>query len=264
VGTSGVAVPSDALYISNGRFSASIRAGRLVFMLPPPAIRVLVVRSRLLFGEALAFLLASQPDFKVVAHVPAIEDAVRISLTTSIQCAVVEFESGQIELSSLCDSLNTLSKHTRILLMGDVLQLQELKVLRPIVAGILPNSSNSGALIEAIRRIWAGQTWQDLPYLDGSAALPHRRYSPTLTARQQMVLHLVCEGLSNKQCAHALGVSGSSVKCTIQQLFLKTNTRSRSQLVRRAMEDLRDMVGPPPAARRSEPNIGIAPAVRFG
>ena len=61
-----------------------------------------------------------------------------------------------------------------------------------------------------------------------SPGLPHHKHSPVLTSRQQKVLHLVCDGLSNKECAHVVGVSDSSVKCTIQQLFVKTNTKSRA------------------------------------
>ncbi|HVW83275.1 MAG TPA: response regulator transcription factor, partial [Bryobacteraceae bacterium] len=139
-----------------------------------------------------------------------------------------------------------LNKQTRIVLMGNVLQMQELNALRAVAAGILPDTATSALLVEAIRQVAAGQTWTELPYLDGSSALPHKRHSPVLTPRQQMVLHLVCEGLSNKEAAEMLRVSGSSIKCTIQQLFQKTNTRSRSQLVRRAMEDIRDVVMRPP------------------
>jgi DNA-binding NarL/FixJ family response regulator len=213
-------------------------------MLPPPAIKLVVAGGRLLFREALSALLESEPDLQVAAHVPDIEGATRISLMTPIQCAIVEFESGQTDLASLFARLTTLSGQTPILLMGDVLQAQELSVLRSVAAGILSNSSNAGALIEATRRISSGQTWRDLPHLDGSATLAHKKHSPMFTARQQMVLSLVCDGLSNKECAHLLNVSGSSIKCTIQQLFLKTDTRSRSLLVRRAMEEMPELVGP--------------------
>lgn len=206
-------------------------------MSPAPAvIRVLLVNNRLLVREALAGLLETQPDITIPAHVPSVRDALRmVSLTTPIHCAVIEFESGSIE--SLCADLTVLRKSARILLIGDVIQLQELEALRPVVAGILSNTASSGALIEAIRRISSGHTWEDLPYLDGSATLPHTRHSPVFTVRQQMVLHLVCDGLSNKQCAHVLKVSPSSIKCTIQQLFVKTKASSRSLLVRYAMEN---------------------------
>ncbi len=225
-------------------------------MSPVSVIRVLLVRNRLLYREALAVLLESQPDLKVAAHVATVEDAARvIGLTSPIHCAVLEFESGQLD--TFCAGLKVLRQHSRILLVGDITRYQELEVLRPMVAGILPNTSNGGTLIEAIRRISSGQTWEDLPFLDGSAALPHTRRGPTFTERQQMVLHLVCEGMSNKQCAHTLGVSPSSIKCTVQQLFLKTKTNSRSQLVRHAMEDLRYIVGQPFPRERPRESMAL-------
>jgi two-component system nitrate/nitrite response regulator NarL len=48
------------------------------------------------------------------------------------------------------------------------------------------------------------------------------------------------EGQASKEIAAQLQVSESSVKATLQQLFLKTGVRSRSQLVRVALEQYRD------------------------
>jgi DNA-binding CsgD family transcriptional regulator len=44
------------------------------------------------------------------------------------------------------------------------------------------------------------------------------------------------EGLTNKEIGHRIGVSLSSVKATLQHLFEKTGVRTRSQLVRIAIE----------------------------
>jgi DNA-binding NarL/FixJ family response regulator len=44
------------------------------------------------------------------------------------------------------------------------------------------------------------------------------------------------EGLTNKEIASQIGVSEGAVKATLQQLFQKTNVRTRSQLVRIALE----------------------------
>jgi len=63
-----------------------------------------------------------------------------------------------------------------------------------------------------------------------------------LTDREQQVLSGVFEGLANKQIAERLQVSESSVKATLQQLFQKTGVRSRSQLVRIALEQYRDVI----------------------
>jgi DNA-binding NarL/FixJ family response regulator len=44
------------------------------------------------------------------------------------------------------------------------------------------------------------------------------------------------EGLTNKEIATELEVSESAIKATLQQLFQKTRVRTRSQLVRIALE----------------------------
>lgn len=50
------------------------------------------------------------------------------------------------------------------------------------------------------------------------------------------MLQGVFEGLANKEIAARLGVTEGVVKATLQQLFQKTQVRTRSQLVRIALE----------------------------
>ena len=50
------------------------------------------------------------------------------------------------------------------------------------------------------------------------------------------MLRGVVDGLTNKSIADEIGVSEGSIKATLQQLFDKTEVRTRSQLVRVAME----------------------------
>jgi two-component system nitrate/nitrite response regulator NarL len=50
------------------------------------------------------------------------------------------------------------------------------------------------------------------------------------------VLRYVFEGLSNKEIGQQLGISEGSVKAALQQLFARTGVRTRSQLVRIAVE----------------------------
>jgi two-component system, NarL family, nitrate/nitrite response regulator NarL len=44
------------------------------------------------------------------------------------------------------------------------------------------------------------------------------------------------DGLSNRKIGDRMGVSESSIKATLQQLFTKAGVRTRSQLVRIALE----------------------------
>jgi DNA-binding NarL/FixJ family response regulator len=57
-----------------------------------------------------------------------------------------------------------------------------------------------------------------------------------LTSRQSEVLRGILDGLANKEIAWKLNASESSIKAVIQELFRKAGVRTRSQLVRIAIE----------------------------
>jgi PAS domain S-box-containing protein len=63
-----------------------------------------------------------------------------------------------------------------------------------------------------------------------------------LNNRELDVLRLLVQGFANKEIATRMEVSESTVKNTLQQLFAKTNVRTRSQLVRVALEQYRDFL----------------------
>ena len=60
--------------------------------------------------------------------------------------------------------------------------------------------------------------------------------------RELEVLRLVAQGQANKDIATTLNVTESVVKNVLQQLFTKTEVHSRSQLVRVALEQYRDLL----------------------
>jgi PAS domain S-box-containing protein len=63
-----------------------------------------------------------------------------------------------------------------------------------------------------------------------------------LSTRELDALRLVVQGLANKEIATRMEISESAVKNTLQQLFAKTQVRTRGQLVRVAMERYRDLL----------------------
>ncbi|HUO17514.1 MAG TPA: LuxR C-terminal-related transcriptional regulator [Verrucomicrobiae bacterium] len=65
---------------------------------------------------------------------------------------------------------------------------------------------------------------------------------PTLNNREIEALRLVVQGLSNKEISARMNISESAVKNALQQLFAKTAVRTRSQLVRVALERYRDLL----------------------
>ena len=60
--------------------------------------------------------------------------------------------------------------------------------------------------------------------------------------REMEVLRYVVQGLANKEIAGTMEISESTVKNTLQQLFGRTGVRTRSQLVRVALERYRNLL----------------------
>jgi two-component system sensor kinase FixL len=76
----------------------------------------------------------------------------------------------------------------------------------------------------------------------GNPNLPDWQEHANLGSRETDVLRLLVQGLANKEIAARMEVSESTVKNTIQQLFAKTGVRTRSQLVRVALEQYRTIL----------------------
>ena len=70
----------------------------------------------------------------------------------------------------------------------------------------------------------------------GQHALQQSALIAKLSARKQDVLRGVLEGLSNEEIGQRLNLSESSVKAVLQKLFERIGVRTRSQLVRIAIE----------------------------
>jgi two-component system sensor kinase FixL len=80
----------------------------------------------------------------------------------------------------------------------------------------------------------------DMATADSGAPSADQHARAQLSGRETEVLRFLVQGLANKEIAARMDISESSVKNTIQQLFAKSNVRTRAQLVRVALEDYRD------------------------
>ena len=106
--------------------------------------------------------------------------------------------------------------------------------------GIFLKQNSPATLTRVIRMVVGGEAWVDEKVIRLMAVAVGEGADPAsaqvLTTREQQVLQGVFEGLTNKEIATQLSATESAVKATLQQLFQKTGVRTRSQLVRIALE----------------------------
>jgi DNA-binding NarL/FixJ family response regulator len=207
-----------------------------------PPTRILLVDDHSLFRESVVRLLESEPDFLVVAHCAAIADAIRILQGGAIDVLLLDYDLGEERGTELLRNLHSSDHPTKVLMvtagMSDRITMD---VLHSGVAGIILKHSSPAQLIEAIRTVGRGDIWLEGNILRNLVSgvkdqLAEPRSARTLTSRQQNVLSGILDGLTNKEIAWNLKVSESSIKAVVQELFHKAGVRTRSQLVRIAIE----------------------------
>jgi two-component system nitrate/nitrite response regulator NarL len=209
--------------------------------------RILIVDDHTLFRESLSRLLQSEHDFEV-RHCSSVRESLAMVAEWSPEVVLLDFDLGNEKGTSFLTQAQAIGfRGKTLLLTAGVNELEAAELIRQGISGIVLKHSSPTELSEGIREALAGKVWFEQGYLKKvmeKAAAPQNPGSNTraFTERERQVLSFVFEGLANKEIADRLHVSESSVKATLQQLFEKTGVRTRSQLVRVALEQFRDLL----------------------
>jgi two-component system, NarL family, nitrate/nitrite response regulator NarL len=210
-----------------------------------PTIEILLVDDHALFREGVCRLLAIEPAFKVVACA-SIKEALAILRQRPIDIVLLDFDLGQRDGTQLVRLAKEQGFKGKILVVtAGVDEREAAELIRSGISGIFMKQNSAALLAQGIHDVMGGKVWFDQELLQatmhGGVPLPESP-SERFTQREHQVLSYVFEGLGNKEIAARIGVSESSVKATLQQLFSKTGVHTRGQLVRIALEQYRNHV----------------------
>jgi DNA-binding NarL/FixJ family response regulator len=201
----------------------------------------LLLDDHVLFRESLSRLLASEPDFEMAGHCGTAVEALELLRRTPVDVVLLDFDLSGDPVSQFVAAARDGGFEGKILMVTAGMNAAESsRALTNGASGIFLKHSSPGILAQAIRLVASGQMWVDQKVVQMLAeGMPQRddhSLRHLLTARERHVLQALFEGLTNKEIAAQLNVSESAVKATLQQLFQKTRVRTRSQLVRIALE----------------------------
>ena len=209
-------------------------------------ISILLVDDHALFRESLARLLGAEPGLRVVADCHSSEEALDTLQTTPVDIVLLDFDLGRRDGREFMSLARQQGYNGKILMVtAGVAREQAADLIRSGVSGIFMKHESAASLIEGIRDVMAGKVWFERELLQeamGAAGAQEKSRSGRFTDRERKVLSGVFEGLGNKEIADRMEISESSVKATLQQLFSKTGVRTRSQLVRIALEQHRNQL----------------------
>jgi DNA-binding NarL/FixJ family response regulator len=197
-----------------------------------------------LFRESLSRLLQAEPDLQIVNACGSIDEGLTLLRREYIDLVLLDYDLGEEQGTTFLSEAQRQGFSGRVLLVtAGMSDAGTLRAMEDGAAGIFLKHSPPAQLIEAIHKVMKGEVWLDSKAVRAlvAGAQAHGRSgeprpSGDLTARERLVLRSVFEGLTNKEIAARMQISESSVKAVLQQLFDKTGVRTRSQLVRIALE----------------------------
>lgn len=195
----------------------------------------------MLFRESLSRLLESEPDFEMAGDCASVQEALAVLAKREVDLVLLDFDLGQESAFQFIGRVRELPVQPKILMVtAGMSDAEAVQLIAQGISGIFLKQSSPALLTEAIRKIMGGEVWLDQysARLLVQAAGQHEsgQRPPDFTEREREVLRGVFEGLTNKEIAARLSISESTVKAGLQQLFQKTGVRTRSQLVRIALE----------------------------
>jgi DNA-binding NarL/FixJ family response regulator len=171
-----------------------------------------------------------------------VSDALALLRQQPVDVVLLDYDLGDEQGTAFLEEAKQLRFEGRILMvtagMGDAVTM---RAFEGGASGVFLKHSPPAQLIEAIHKVTNGEMWLDSravrSFVAGASVRTGTEPVPqSLSARERNVLKAVFEGLTNKEIAAHLQLSESSVKAVLQQLFEKTGVRTRSQLVRIAIE----------------------------
>ncbi len=210
-------------------------------------VHLLLLDDHTLFRESASRLLAAESGFEVTAHCGTIGEALQILRSKSIDVVLLDFDLGEGDGRKFLRLAKDQGFQGKVLVVtAGVDAGVAADLIGSGFTGVFLKHDSATLLAQAIRDVMAGKVWLDQEQLQTAfrteIASPQDNRTRPFTAREQQVLSCVFEGLANKEIAARIGVSESSVKATLQQLFSKTGVRTRSQLVRIVLEQHRDQL----------------------
>ncbi|EIM24803.1 response regulator [Microvirga lotononidis] len=210
-----------------------------------PRIRVGIVDDHPLYRDGVVFALESESDIEVIGQGESAQDALHIAQEHSPDVLLLDMNmpgGGINAVSKIAQRCPT----TKTLMLTVVDDEDEVRsALRKGAKGYLLKGTGSSELVNAIRSIHRGQNYVSPSFAAqlimsrglGESATPDtvRRF-PELSDREEQILMLILQGLSNRLIGDELGLTEKTVKGYVTSIMDKLHVRNRVEAAMLASE----------------------------
>jgi two-component system response regulator DegU len=207
-------------------------------------IRVMMVDSNALYGEALSAVISSQKDFHLAGCCSSPADARGMIAKESPDVILLDLLSTEQISLELLRELPSISARAKAVGLADS-ENRELIVetMRLGARGFLLKQAPTDLFLKCLRKVNAGEIWLDGRFAE-AVLNAFGSYSPEskadnkneISIREMEVIGLVVQGYKNKDIADKLFISEKTVKNHLSAIFHKVGVTDRLELTLYAFE----------------------------
>jgi two-component system response regulator NreC len=207
-------------------------------------IRLLLADDHAVVRSGLRLLLESQPDMAIVGEAETGREAIARTAELQPDVVLMDVEMPGVNGIEATRQIKSRSPGTAVLALTMYEDDQYFfEMLRAGASGYVPKRAAPDELVSAIRAVSRGEVFlypslagrlvQD--YLQRHDAEEQTPPAGDLTLREQEVLTLIAQGLSNGEIAEQLVISAKTVDRHRENIMRKLNLHSRVDLVKYAL-----------------------------
>jgi excisionase family DNA binding protein len=180
-------------------------------------IRVLLVDGQLSFRQPLASMLMREPDITITGQAGTLAEA--RPLLPEVDIALIDLNLPDGEAADLIQDLHAVNPQAiALVLTGSTSSLEMPRAVEAGAASVLHKARPASEVVDAIRRVHAGERIQDHAI---------QATIDWLTPRERAVLQALAAGLSDREIADQLHVSTETVRTHMVNLLHKLGVDSR-------------------------------------
>lgn len=192
-------------------------------------IRVLVAEDHFLARFALVGFLQDQIGVQVVAKAEGGIEAVNLYREHKPDVLLLDLDLPELDGFSVIDAIKRDNPAALILVLSNLDGEEDIhRAVQAGVRGFLRKDVSGDMLLEAIRRVHAGQRYFSP---EVAAKIAQRSSQSDLTPRELQILERLVLGMSNRHIAEALSLRESTVRIYVSNVLVKLNVKSRTEAV---------------------------------
>jgi two-component system, NarL family, nitrate/nitrite response regulator NarL len=209
-------------------------------------IRILLIDDHAMFREGLARMLEREPDMTVAAQVSSATEGLAALEGSGANMVLLDVDLGAERAFDFVKGAREGGYKGQILIVTAGMSDQEaVQLVQAGVSGILHKHHSTDVLCGAVRQIANGEVRMEQAYLAPLFRAVDRTRTArraTLTVRDKTVMRGILQGLTNREIAGKLEISEGAVKASVRHVCEKLSVRTRSQLVKVALEQYKDQL----------------------